>query len=293
MKDFFRREEDISHFSFLRSYPTTLVRKQILVSETMTELLVDFLGKVTLPDNSHERAMNQLACHLFLISLSGVNFIYLFFIGYLGTGSVKKNFLQFLAMLGALMQIGSCYCSIWRYNIGDEYHFAIGNAGALFGLLSGVFNNCALSTIWIHGDPNRKKKWTVICSIIFFISAFAMYKELVTYEETHFFWFRIVNMQNVPYTGITCYYTYRALSNGKLKISPKIIEHEDVTRCFQVLWIFLLVAFFANLTGITLTIYIGGGLCFGCVNIATYYMGLMDDYYDSPFEGETTPLLPS
>jgi len=258
----------------------------------MVELLVDFLGSVTLPANSHERAMNQLASHIFLLSLAGVNFIYLFFIGYLGSGGVKRNFLQVLVMFGALMQIGSCTCSIWRYNIGDEYNFALGNAGAVFGLLSGIFNNCALSTIWFHGDPNRKSKWTITCFVIFLISAVAMFMELVTYEETKFFWFRVVNMQNTPYTGITCYYTYRALVNGKLKISPSIIKHEDCISCFKVMWIFLLVSTVSNFAfGITLTLYVGSGLTFGCVNIATYYMGHFDDYYENPFGGETQPLL--
>ena len=254
-------------------------------------VLIDFLGKVTLPDNSEERALNQVACHIFLLSLSGVNAFYYLFIA-LPNGTLKKNFLQQLAFLGALMQIGSCSNSITRYNIGDEYNFKIANWGAFFGLASGVFNNIALSTIWIHGDPNRAFKFKLIAVIIFLISAFALYMELTTYEETHFFWFRVVNMQNTPYTLITCLFTARALKSGKIKVDPKVIATENAIAVFDTIWKFLLVMYLLNMTGITLFIYVGGGLTFGCVNAATFYMGQFDDYYDSPL-GESTPLLPS
>jgi hypothetical protein len=253
-------------------------------------VLVDFLGSVALPDDSLERAMNQLACHIFLLSLSGVNVFYYVFVAY-PNGTLKKNLLQQLALLGALMQIGSCSCSITRYNIRDEYNYAIGNAGAVFGLASGVFNNIALSTIWIHSDPNRAFKWKIISAIIALISIVALYMEFTTYDETHFFYFRVVNMQNTPYTLITCLFTARALNSGKLRINPSIISKENAVAVYSTLWKFLVVAFLANLTGVTLAIYVGGGLCFGCVNVATHYMGLMDDYYD--YGGETTPLLPS
>jgi hypothetical protein len=253
-------------------------------------VLVDFLGSVALPDDSLERAMNQLACHIFLLSLSGVNVFYYVFVAY-PNGTLKKNFLQQLALLGALMQIGSCSCSITRYNIRDEYNYAIGNAGAVFGLASGVFNNIALSTIWIHSDPNRAFKWKIISAIIALISIVALYMEFTTYDETHFFYFRVVNMQNTPYTLITCLFTARALNSGKLRINPSIISKDNAVAVYSTLWKFLVVAFLANLTGVTLAIYVGGGLCFGCVNVATHYMGLMDDYYD--YGGETTPLLPS
>mmetsp|Transcript_21937 Transcript_21937/g.52207 ORF Transcript_21937/g.52207 Transcript_21937/m.52207 type:complete len:257 (-) Transcript_21937:170-940(-) len=255
-------------------------------------VLVDFLGSVALPDNSLERAMNQLACHIFLLSLSGVNVFYYVFVAY-PNGTLKKNFLQQLALLGALMQIGSCSCSITRYNIRDEYNYAIGNAGAVFGLASGVFNNIALSTIWVHSDANRAFKWKIIAAIIALISIVALYLEFTTYDETHFFWFRAVNMQNTPYTLITCLFTARALKSKKLRIDPSIIAHDDAVAVFSTLWKFLSVAFLANLTGVTLAIYVGGGLCFGCVNVATHYMGLMDNYYDYGGAGETAPLLPS
>jgi hypothetical protein len=252
-------------------------------------VVIDFLGSVALPDDSLERALNQIACHIFLLTLSSVNVFYYVFIAWLGNGSIKKNYLQQLALVGAAMQIGSCTASIIRYNIRDEYNYAIGNTGAVFGLLSGVFNNIALSTIWVHSDPNRKFKWQLISVIIALITAVALYMEFTTYDETHFLYFRLVNMQNTPYTMITCLFTARALKSGKLKIDPKIIAHEDVLSVFSVMWKFLLVAFLSNLSGITLFIYVGGGLTFGCVNVATYYMGQMDDYYD--YGGETTPLL--
>lgn len=257
---------------------------------TDKELAIDFFGPVTLPDNSEERRFNQIACHIFLLTLALVNVIYYIIVPGLGTGSLKKNFLQQLAFLGALMQIGSCTNSITRYNIGDEYNFVVGNLGAVFGFLSGVFNNIALSTIWFHNSPNRKRNWAICSFVIAMLSVFALYMELKTYDETHFFWFRVINMQNTPYTGITVYFTYRALKSGKVTINPNIISHDAVTNLFFVLTCFQLFWFLTNVSGVTLYIYIGGGLTFGVINVATYFMGQFDEFYDgSPFEKQ--PLL--
>lgn len=261
------------------------------MSDEKPELLIDFFGGLDLPDNSHERAMNQLACHIFLLTNVLVNVAYLIFVAGFGTGSLKKNFLQQLALLGALMQIGSCGNSITRYNIGDEYNFAIGNAGAAFGLASGVFNNIALSTIWFHGSTNRKMKWIIFSICWALVSCFAMYMELKTYEETHFFWFRVINMQNTPYTLLCCYFTYRGLKNKKISIDPNIISHSAVTSLFKVLTLFQLAWFLTNVSGQTIYIYIGGGMTFMTVNVATHFMGSFNDYYDSPVGGEGQPLL--
>jgi len=77
----------------------------------------NFFGKAV-PDV----AMNQLVCHIFLLTLSMVNVIYLFFIEGLGKRARFKNFLQQLAFFGALMQMGSCANSITRYNMQDVYN---------------------------------------------------------------------------------------------------------------------------------------------------------------------------
>lgn len=253
-------------------------------------LLVDFFAKVDIAKEP-DRALNQLACHIFLFTLSGINFIYLFFIGYLGTGQTKRNFLQFMAMLGALMQMGSCLNSLWRYNIGEEYNYFIANAGAVFGLISGFINTSAVSPIWFHTDANRKRKWAICCFVIFLANAFCMFMEFRTFDKTHFDWFRGINAMNTPYTGITCFIAERGLKNGKIKIDPNIIRREDCIKTFRVMWISLLFLFFAYMPNITLFDYVAGGLTFGCVNVATFFMGQFDDYYDNPFGGETQPLL--
>merc|ERR1719188_511001 len=99
-------------------------------------------------------------------------------------------------------------------------------------------------------------------------------------------------MLNNPYTMVTCFVMWRALKNKKAKIDPGVIEHDYLTRLFLVLWISLFVITLSTLVGVTLFIYAGGGLTFGAVNIATYYMGQMTDFYDKPIGGEGTRLLP-
>jgi len=261
------------------------------MSDEKPELLINFFGHTDLPDNSHERAMSQLASHIFLLTNVLVNVAYLIFVAGFGTGSLKKNFLQQLALLGALMQIGSCANSIHRYNIGDEYNFAIGNAGAAFGFASGVFQNIAISTIWFHGSTNRKMKWIIFSICWALVSCLAMYLELKNFEKSNFFWFRVINEQNGPYTMLCCYFTYRGLKNKKISIDPNIISHSAVTNLFMVLALFQLAWFLANATGQLIYIYIGGGMTFMTVTVATHFMGNFNDYYDSPVGGEGQPLL--
>lgn len=244
------------------------------------ELLINFLGTTALADDSNERALNQVACHIFLLTSVLNNLAYLIFVAGFGIGSLKRNPLQQLALLGALMQLGSCYNSISRYNIGDEYHFNMGNMGSLFGLLSGIFNNSALSTIWFHKRPNRKFKWMVCSIFIVLLSTCAMIIQLNTYEDTKFFYFRIINICNTPYTMICCLFTYRALKSGKITINENIIKHEDVTNLFLVMFVFELFWFLMTFFGIPWFMYMGGGLTFGVVNVATHFMGNFDDYYD-------------
>mmetsp|Transcript_23154 Transcript_23154/g.49317 ORF Transcript_23154/g.49317 Transcript_23154/m.49317 type:complete len:258 (+) Transcript_23154:365-1138(+) len=256
-------------------------------------VLVDFFGSVALPDGSHERFMNQLVCHIFLLTLSLINVIYLFFVEFLGKGALQKSFLQQLAFFGALMQIGSCSNSITRYNIEDEYNYIISNAGAFFGLAAGCFCNIALAPIVFHDCTNRKLKWKIFSIALISASIYCLYMECTTFDETGFFYFRVMNMQSVPWTAFTIWYTSRALKKGTVTIDPSIISTEAAINMCFVIGVTMAILFLLNLSGVTIFIYISGGLAFGCVNVATYYMDKMEGLYDKPAGGETALLLPS
>jgi len=257
----------------------------------MAVLLADFFGKVDLPDGTSERHMNQLVCHIFLLTLSMVNVIYLFFIEGLGKKALYKNFLQQLAFFAALMQMGSCGNSITRYNIEEEYNATIGNMGAFFGLAAGCFSNIALASILFHGCENRKKKWAIFSTCLIGLSIFLLVKEVTTFNKTHFTYFRYLNMLSTPFAAGCLLYTSHALQKGTVKIDSAIISKDDAVRVFKVMGIFLVFAFLTIVTGMTLVIYIGGGLVFGCVNVGTYYMDHMVGLYDKPVGGEGSSLL--
>lgn len=255
-------------------------------------VIADFFGKVNLPDGTMERFMNQIVCHIFLLTLSMVNAIYLIFIEFLGKGNLQKNFLQQLALGGALMQMGSCGNSIHRYNIEDEYNFVIANAGAFFGLASGCFNNIAVGVILFHNCEKRKLKWGIFSTALILLSIFLLFMEMTTFADTGFFYFRVLNMQNVPIAGFCFWYTSRALSKGTVSIDESIISKESLIGVYNVMAYFLFIMFFVNMSGYTIFIYISGGLTFGCVNVATHYMDQMTGLYDKPAPvGESAPLL--
>jgi len=248
----------------------------------MAVLLANFFGHVDLPDGTRERHMNQLVCHIFLLTLSMVNVIYLFFIEGLAKRDLYKNFLQQLAFFGALMQMGSCGNSITRYNIEEEYNPFISNMGAFFGLAAGCFNNIAIGSILFHGCDNRKKKWAIYSAFLIGLSIFLLFKEITTFNTTHFDYFRKLNMLSTPIAVVCFLYTSHALEKGTVKIDSAIISKEAAVRIFKIMGIFCVFAVLAMPTKMTIVIYVGGGLVFGTVNVATYYMDHMVGLYDKP-----------
>lgn len=255
-------------------------------------VLVDFFGKFSLPVGSHERFMNQLVVHIFLLTLSLVNVVYLFFIEGVGKRALQKSFLQQLAFFGALMQIGSCGCSITRYNIEDEMNYAIGNAGAAFGLAGGFLRNIAIASILFHGCENRKRKWGIFSICHFCLSTTMLIIELRNFDKYGFTPFRIMDMQYAPFCSICCFYTSRALSNGTVKIDSSVISKEAAIGTFKVMSYFLITFWLIGMvTSIAIFTYINGGLTIGCVTVATYYMDKMTGLYDKPVGGEGDSLL--
>jgi hypothetical protein len=268
--------------------------------------LVEFFGSLKMEVGT-PRNLNQLVAHCFLLSGAATNVVYLVLIAGLGTRSLQKNFLQQLALVGALMQIGSCGCSLWRYNIEEEYNNTIGHAGSAFGLLGGMANNLALSTIWIHGASNRKSKMRMISAFIVLLFTVPMVMEIIKWDELSagievdpeatnpYIYFRVIEGIKMPYTITVCLFTARALKNGKATIDPKIIATEDLVRVLYVMAGFLAFCYCFLTLGLigsqyTTLIYYASGLQFGVYNIMTYYMGQMNDFYDVPIGGEGDPL---
>merc|ERR1712020_92165 len=108
--------------------------------------------------------------------------------------------------------------------------------------------------------------------------------EIIYWEAYGFRFNRILELIRIPYVSVVCYFTARALKNGKVNIDPSIIEAGDATRLFMTMAVFLAVWFVANFSVITVVVYFGSGLMHSAVNIATYYMGQMTDFYDLPLE---------
>lgn len=245
------------------------------------ELLVDFFGSMGLPDYTLERSLNQITCHVFLMTGAMVNLAYLVFIAGFGTGTLKKNPLQVFVLIGCLGQMLSCGYSITRFNVGDEYNFALANWGAFWGLFGFIFNNIAISTIWIHKSDNRLQKWKIIAAVIVAINIVVFGMQLKTWEETRFQYYRMLNGLNQPYAALCYYFTHRALKSGKITISESIIKTEDLANLFLVMCFFNLFWFVITpTTYITTLIYVGGGLQFMTLNVATHYMGQFDEYYE-------------
>jgi len=255
-------------------------------------LLANFFAKGgSLPDGSNERNMNFLVCHIFLMALSMVNVIYLFFIEGLGKRALFKNFLQQLAFFGALMQMASCANSISRYNIQEEYNPLFSNGSSFFGLAAGGFNNIAYGSILFHGCANRKRNWAIFSILLVGASVLVFINQVATFKEDHFDVFIKFNIPNTPFAALCILYTSYSLNKGTVKIDSATISKEAAVRTFLVMGIFLVLDFVATTTKVTIVMLVGGGLNFGCVNVATYYMDHMVGLYEKPVGGEGSSLL--
>jgi len=256
--------------------------------------LIDFLDTGSTPVGSDVRNVSNVAAHIFLLTLSSANVVYLLFIEGLAKRALQKNFLQQLAFFGALMQIGSCVNSIHRYNINDEFNLLYAHSGSAFGFIANCFNFIALGSILFHGYDNRKMKWRIYSVSVIGLAICCMYYELTTFEESRFISFEI--FINVPLNMFFLWYTSWALQKGTVKIDSTVISKEAAIRTFKVLAfiLFLRFVFFIVFlkTEYTSLGYIMYGLNFCCVNIGTYYMDKMVDLYDKPVRREGESLLP-
>jgi len=248
--------------------------------------LINFLGTMSLPVGSDERDLNQIAGHMFLLTLSSINVVYLFFIEGLGKRALQKNFLQQLAFFGALMQIPSCCSTIYRYNIQDESYHA--HLGSLFGYIANCFNYIAVGVILFHGCDNRKMKWRIFSVSVIGLAILGMYLELTTSVKLYFPIFISFPLKNFCF-----WYTSYALQKGTVTIDSAIISKKAAIRTFKVMaYVPFIGLVLGIVTGITVLQYIVAGLVFCCVNIGTYYMDKMVGLYDKPVRREVESLLP-
>jgi len=252
--------------------------------------LINFFGR-SFTDETVEHSLNQIAGHKFLLTLSSINVIYLFFIEGLGKRALQKNFLQQLAFFGSLMQIGTCTATIIRFNVQDEHNPIYGIPSTVFAFIANCFNFIALGVTLFHGCDNRKMKWRIFSVFIIGLSILGAYLQITTSVNYLFYIFLTTSS---PFCIICHWYTAHALQKGTVTIDSAIISKEALIRTFKVMAYFLsfVYVFGSIVSGITILPLIIQGLTFCCVNIGTYYMDKMVGLYDKPVRREVEPLLP-
>jgi len=254
-------------------------------------VLINFFAKMgSLTKGTDENALNQIAGHMFLLTLSSINVVYLFFIEGLGKRALQKNFLQQLAFCGALSQIGTCTATIIRYNIQNDFNpfYTKFSSGCAF--IANSFNFIALGVTLFHGCDNRKMKWRIFSVSVIGLFGLGAYLEITTDKILLGYVLAI----SPPFCSICHLYTSHALQKGTVTIDSAIISKEALIRTFKVMAYFLsfVYVFGSIVSGITILPLIIQGLTFCCVNIGTYYMDKMVGLYDKPVRREVEPLLP-
>mmetsp|Transcript_26393 Transcript_26393/g.26847 ORF Transcript_26393/g.26847 Transcript_26393/m.26847 type:complete len:255 (+) Transcript_26393:70-834(+) len=253
-------------------------------------VLINFFAKMgSLTKGSDENALNEIAGHMFLLTLSVINVVYLFFIEGLGKRALQKSFLQQLAFCGVLSQIGTCSSTIYRYNIQDDNNPSLLKLSSGCAFIANIFNFIALGVTLFHGCDNRKMKWRIFSVSVIGLFSLGAYLEITT----HVVYLGYVLAILPPFCIICHWYTSHALQKGTVTIESAIISKEAAIRTFKVMAYILSICYvLAIVSKIYVLLLINQGLVFCCVNIGTYYMDKMVGLYDKPVRREVESLLP-
>mmetsp|Transcript_53296 Transcript_53296/g.59607 ORF Transcript_53296/g.59607 Transcript_53296/m.59607 type:complete len:260 (-) Transcript_53296:210-989(-) len=258
-------------------------------------VLINFFAKLSSMsalrvNGTDEYALNEIAGHMFLLTLSVINVVYLFFIEGLAKRALQKNFLQQLTFFGSLMQIGTCTSTIIRFNIQDAHNPIYGIPSTVFAFIANSFNFIALGVTLFHSCDNRKMKWRIFSVSIIGLATVGAYLQITT-SVIYLNGFLITSP---PFCIICHLYTSHALQKGTVTIDSAIISKEATIRTFKVMAYFLSIVYVLGnlILGMNVVALINQGLTFCCINIGTYYMDQMVGLYDKPVRRETESLLP-
>jgi len=158
--------------------------------------LKDDVERINLPLDSVDRNMVFFAAHVVFFMFNFLNTLYIVLIeGYVLKG-FKKNLQLQLALCAAICQMASCYSSIKRYNINEEYGIW-GKIGTATGLVAFAFVGCAslrmvaLCLLFPKNETFGKKVWVSASCAWALVGAAVFVYSIANWEEVYFSKFRI------------------------------------------------------------------------------------------------------
>lgn len=255
--------------------------------------VVNFLTPNDSLFGSNERNAAFTCAHIIFCTFNVLNVMYIvLYEGYVH-GHLKHNTLLKVALLGCFTQVFSCFSSIHRYNINDEYGF-YGKFGTVTGLLAFFFMNVGYLFIWFHKNYQRFLSIGILFWAVVVLGC--AYFTLKDWDEIHFDIFRVFIAVSILYQVIAITLAMVAHKRGDIHISKSILSHAKMNKLFLVsIFLDALGLIFNGVAKMPMVSYPATGLTFSVFVILGGYVGRMDYMTGSEEEGggtdgETNPL---
>eukprot|EP00593_Proboscia_inermis_P003418 CAMPEP_0171299628 /NCGR_PEP_ID=MMETSP0816-20121228/8467_1 /TAXON_ID=420281 /ORGANISM="Proboscia inermis, Strain CCAP1064/1" /LENGTH=279 /DNA_ID=CAMNT_0011775579 /DNA_START=104 /DNA_END=943 /DNA_ORIENTATION=+ len=188
------------------------------------------VGVLELPLDSDKRAIIFAVAHFGFFMLNFINVSYLVLVEGIALRNLGKNFLHKMCLAGCALQICSCFTSMWRENINDEYNAFWSGGGTFFSNFGFALCSSAVSVVWFHASKNRIKWWTItaIGWLLFHnVNSVISYMQ---WDEKHFGPFRPMVVIAALYQSIVMIYCFVQVKKGAIVVNPEAASKDQFER---------------------------------------------------------------
>ena len=227
----------------------------------------------TQPEDAPGRFECFVVSHVIFCMFNILNLIYLILFEAFTFRRLGKNHLLKLAFFACFLQMTSCFTSIHRYNIHEEY-----GVYAKIGVVTGLAAYVPFNTADLHLIFQRNTKairagiffWIVVVIAIGYIS-------LTNWDAIRFDIFRTFIGISTFFHLVALIIGHRSFKHGSISIDESIISKETMLRMFKVLIAWDTIVLVVNVAfKKPIFIYPGTGSTYTVMVIAMTFVGRMD-----------------
>mmetsp|Transcript_29257 Transcript_29257/g.68772 ORF Transcript_29257/g.68772 Transcript_29257/m.68772 type:complete len:273 (+) Transcript_29257:67-885(+) len=235
-----------------------------------SDVLTSFFAPDTdLPPETAFRNIIFMLAHFGFFIVNVINaFVLIFFEGF-GTGRLRSNRASQLSLAAQLSQLFSCYTSIRRYNVKNEYG-RDARIGTIAGIAGFFFVN--MSYLHLYYRNGAKNIWRGILFWIL-VCVFVVWETLAKWNEVHFHTFRIL----IGFSALSNIYILHKSREDLLRgmFSNELVPSAVVARIWISSVILLGISFACAFSLIPALTYPGTGIIYSVCMVNSMLTGRM------------------
>lgn len=254
---------------------------------------VDFFVKDNdLPFETAERDVTFLAGHEAFFLANFFNVAYLVIFEHYVFRTLTKNFTLQLVLVGCATQAISCFTSLVRYDIDEEYSgWAI--AGVFTGNAAFAFLNAAITVLFFDAATGRRGHmvWTIVMGVIAVCLTASSILSYIYWDDIKFDIFRLtVPISELYFMGCLIYCLVM-IKKKKVEAASMPLSTEMMERLLRAILAITVVAFLLMVPRIPMVTYPNTGWVFSASLIFFKFAGNISFNSPTGTVGETTSLV--